>query len=104
MSPNVPIMGHMRSEVRIAEFKSKLSRYLRSAQAGNEIIIKDRDTPVARLVPCAAPAPGLEFRPPVGSLKDLDKIPRYRPKKLKLKDLEAVLRADRRDRFGLDSE
>ena len=28
----------MRSEVRIAEFKSKLSRYLRSAQAGHEIV------------------------------------------------------------------
>ena len=89
----------MRSEVRIAEFKSQLSRYLRAAQAGSEIIIKDRDTPVARLVPYTAPARRLETRPPVGSLKDLDRLARFRPKKLKLKDLERALREERRDRF-----
>ena len=89
----------MRSEVRIAEFKSQLSRYLRAAQAGSEIVIKDRDTPVARLVPYTPPARRLETRPPVGSLKDLDRLPRFRPKKLKLKDLERALREERRDRF-----
>jgi prevent-host-death family protein len=93
-------MVHMRSEVRIAEFKSQLSRYLRAAQAGSEIVIKDRDTPVARLVPYTPPARRLETRPPVGSLKDLDTMRRPpRPKNLKLKDLEAALREERRDRF-----
>ena len=90
----------MRSEVRIAEFKSQLSRYLRAAQAGSEIVIKDRDTPVARLVPYTPPPTGrLETRPPIGSLKDLDRLARFRPKKLKLKDLERALREERRDRF-----
>jgi prevent-host-death family protein len=41
----------MKSKVGIAEFKAHLSEYVRAAQKGKEIIIKDRDTPVARLVP-----------------------------------------------------
>jgi prevent-host-death family protein len=46
--------GHnnsMKSKVGIAEFKAHLSDYVRAAQKGKEIIIKDRDTPVAKLVP-----------------------------------------------------
>jgi len=41
----------MKSKVGIAEFKAHLSEYVRAAQKGKEIIIKDRDTPVAKLVP-----------------------------------------------------
>jgi len=41
----------MKSKVGIAEFKAHLSEYVRAAQKGKEIVIKDRDTPVAKLVP-----------------------------------------------------
>lgn len=45
------IIGHMQTEVKIAELKGKLSEYLRSVREGNELIIKDRETPIARIVP-----------------------------------------------------
>ena len=41
----------------IATLKNNLSRYLKSVQAGEEVIVMDRDTPVARIVPFR-PAPG----------------------------------------------
>lgn len=43
----------MRS-VNIAELKNRLSHYLTFAKAGEEIIIRDRSLPVAKLVPFAA--------------------------------------------------
>jgi prevent-host-death family protein len=49
----VPRRGHnddVKKEVRIAALKAHLSEYVRAAQKGDEILIKDRHTPVARLV------------------------------------------------------
>ena len=92
----------MKSAVRIAEFKNNLSRYLRSAQKGHEIVIKDRETPIARLVPYEKPSERLESRPPIGSLKDLDEMPRYAPPNLTWKDVEEALREERAD--WLDKE
>lgn len=40
----------MRS-VNVAELKNSLSKYLRFAKRGEEIIIRDRNLPVAKLVP-----------------------------------------------------
>ena len=37
--------------VKIAQFKAHLSKYLRSVREGHEVIINDRDRPVARVVP-----------------------------------------------------
>jgi prevent-host-death family protein len=37
--------------VNIAELKNRLSTYLNYARAGEEVIIRDRKTPVAKLVP-----------------------------------------------------
>jgi prevent-host-death family protein len=45
----------MTSNVGIAELKAHLSEYVRAAQKGSEIIIKDRQTPVAKLVPIDQP-------------------------------------------------
>jgi prevent-host-death family protein len=92
----------MRSEVRIAQFKSKLSQYLRAAQRGNEIIIKDRETPVARLLPYEPPGRRFVTRPPLGSLKDLQELARPpRPKKLTVRHLDEALQAERqRDRLN----
>jgi prevent-host-death family protein len=90
----------MKSQVRIAEFKNHLSRYLRAAQRGREIIIKDRDTPIARLLPIEKPSSKLEIRPATGSLRDLDKLPVYAPEGLTLQDLEDAIRETKRDRLG----
>ncbi len=43
----------MRS-VNVAELKNQLSKFLTFAKAGEEIIIRDRNLPVAKLVPFSA--------------------------------------------------
>jgi prevent-host-death family protein len=43
----------MRS-VNIAELKNHLSSYLNEVRAGEEIIIRDRDRPIARILPLRA--------------------------------------------------
>src|SRR3989475_8762959 len=40
----------------VAELKAKLSRYLRRVKAGEEILVTERNVPVARIVPVTAPA------------------------------------------------
>ncbi len=39
------------NKVKIAELKNNLSRYLAYVREGGEVLVLDRDTPVARLVP-----------------------------------------------------
>ncbi|HET9318616.1 MAG TPA: type II toxin-antitoxin system prevent-host-death family antitoxin [Bryobacteraceae bacterium] len=93
----------MKTEVKIAELKSKLSEYLRSVRRGNEVVIKDRETPIARLVPYEerAQRPRLTIRPAQGSLKEVDRILANlpRPKGLKPGDADRALQWVRRDRF-----
>ena len=43
----------MRS-VNVAELKNQLSKYLKFAKEGEEIVIRDRSLPVAKLVPFSA--------------------------------------------------
>jgi prevent-host-death family protein len=49
------------SNVRIAELKAHLSEHLRRVRGGRTLIVLDRDTPVARIVPYDAEGP-LEIR------------------------------------------
>jgi prevent-host-death family protein len=37
--------------VNIAELKNRLSSYLNEVRAGDEIVVRDRDVPIARIVP-----------------------------------------------------
>jgi prevent-host-death family protein len=90
----------MESEVQIAQFKGRLSQYLRAVQSGNEIVVKDRNTPIARVIPYGESRNRLKSSLPVKSLKDVDSLPFFRPKRLKLSDLEAARREDRRERFN----
>ena len=89
----------IKGEVNVAELKSKLSEYLRSVRNGNEIIIKDRDTPIAKLVPYHVPKGRLILRPATGSLKDIDKMLANlpRPKGLKPGDVDRALKWAKRD-------
>lgn len=43
--------------VNIAELKNRLSAYLTEVKAGEEILVRDRNLPIARIVPIAQ-APG----------------------------------------------
>ena len=45
--------------VNIAVLKAKLSFYLGQVKQGNEILVMDRNTPVARMLPSTGRIPGL---------------------------------------------
>ena len=80
------------SKVRIADLKARLSEHLRSVRNGGTVTVLDRDTPVARIIPIAAPS--LEVRKAKRPLRDL-KLP---PKLAKRTDSLALLLDDRRRR------
>lgn len=80
------------SNVRIAELKARLSEHLRAVRNGGIVTVLDRDTPVAQIVPYAAPS--LEVRKANRRLRDL-KLP---PKPGKRTDSGALLLDDRRRR------
>jgi prevent-host-death family protein len=45
--------GHMRS-VNIADLKNNLSRYLNQVRQGEEVLIRDRNLPIAKIVPLSS--------------------------------------------------
>lgn len=53
----------MRS-VKIAELKDRLSEHLRAVEQGDEVIVTDRNRPIARIVPLAGPGGGAALTPP----------------------------------------
>ena len=72
--------------VNVAELKNRLSKYLTFVKEGEEVVIRDRNLPVAKLVPFSAEEAGEEelllaaagkMRLPKSSVKvaDLLKIP-----------------------------
>jgi len=96
----------MKSKVGIAELKAHLSDYVRAAQKGKEIIIKDRDTPVAKMVPIL----GWKWQPRIipasRPVKGIDEMPGVTVTGLQPADVEKTLaetRADRLDEW-LNSE
>jgi prevent-host-death family protein len=80
------------SDVRIADLKARLSEHLRSVRNGGTVTVLDRDTPIARIIPVAAPS--LEIRKARRRLRDL-KLP---PRPSKRTDSTALLVEDRRRR------
>lgn len=78
----------------VAQLKAKLSAYLRRVQRGEEVVVMDRETPVARLVPYAEPGTRpLPYRP---ALRKLHARPAPRPGPRL--EVDAALREERRDR------
>lgn len=47
-------------QVRIAELKNRLSEHLRAVENGAEVVVMDRNRPIARIVPL--PLPGRRIR------------------------------------------
>ncbi len=64
----------MVTEVKIAELKTHLSAHLRAVRRGNEVIVKDRETPIARLVPHGAPGPSFVSRSPTRTFQEVEKL------------------------------
>lgn len=80
------------SDVRIADLKARLSEHLRSVRNGGTLTVLDRDTPVARIIPIAAPS--LDIRKATRRLRDL----RLPPRLSKRTDSTTLLVDDRRRR------
>jgi len=64
--------------VRIATLKDHLSEYLRAVEAGEEVVVTDRDRPIARI----SPMPGLgvqldlvQPRKPFDAVRDRERVP-----------------------------
>lgn len=57
--------------VKVAELKARLSAYLRGVRRGHPVIVCDRETPIARLVPYAAEDEPLMVRLPVRRLHEV---------------------------------
>ena len=80
--------------VRVADLKGHLSEHLRSVQRGHALVVLDRNTPIAQIVPCPNGAVSLPMRQPMpGSRKPKDFRPSA-PLKLR-RDPVAVLLDDR---------
>jgi len=66
--------------VRVAALKARLSEYLRAVRQGQAVVVYDRDTPVARLVPVVGGEEPLACRPPLRPLHDVHlPLPLARP-------------------------
>lgn len=68
--------------VGVADLKAKLSEYLRAVRRGHEVIVLDRDTPVARIVPYRTSG-ALRVREPTGRYGKPSDVPMLPPLKLK---------------------
>jgi antitoxin (DNA-binding transcriptional repressor) of toxin-antitoxin stability system len=77
--------------VGIAELKSHLSAHLREVRRGRSLVVLDRDTPIARLVPYAADAGTLSVRRRLGRSPSLQRVPLPPPLRIGLDVLEILL-------------
>lgn len=80
--------------VRIAELKSRLSEHLRRVRGGRTLTVLDRNTPIARIVPCGDAQALLSVRTPLPGTPKLQRIPLPPPLRLR-KDIVSLLLQER---------
>lgn len=71
----------MVTEVRIAEFKARMSEFLLAVRRGHEVIVKDRQTPVARIIPYNPPGSGFVTRLPTRTFREVEQLLASRARK-----------------------
>ncbi len=65
--------------VKVSELKAKLSAHLAEVRSGETVVVCDRKTPIARLVPVDDPtSEGLRVEPAKGPLPSLRAVPKVR--------------------------
>jgi prevent-host-death family protein len=94
LSPTWPDLAMKR--VKIAELKDHLSEHLRSVERGGQLLVTDRDRPIARIVPVAGSGSAARIRAPKRSFAAI-RAKRYAPARWKIRSL-ALLLEERRDR------
>jgi prevent-host-death family protein len=80
----------------VSDLKAKLSAYLAVVRRGGTVLVYDRSTPIARLVPFQEEQDDLVLVEPTGTPADLKRIKPVSPKKRI--DLDKILREMRGDR------
>lgn len=84
---------------KIAEFKSRMSHYLRHVKMGQEVIITERDTPIAKVLPFGTHRESNKLII-IRAKKPSDHIFKVKIKPIKTKiDALRILQEDREDRF-----
>ena len=82
----------------VAEFKARLSEYLRAVKKGNSLTIADRSQPVARVVPYTETSGRLVVRERVHAYRTLGDIPLPPPAKLNVDAVALLIEERERDR------
>lgn len=82
--------------VKIAELKNGLSEHLRAVERGAEVVVSDRNRPIARIVPFDGDEERLVIEVPAVPFKAV-RLKRFRPSKLRVKS-SVLLAAERGDR------
>lgn len=86
------------TKVNIAQFKAHLGRYLGLVRRGRSLVVADRGTPVATVVPYSEARPSrLETRKPSKPARDLGRL-QFPPVRGPQVDSVKLLREERRDR------
>jgi prevent-host-death family protein len=75
--------------VKIAELKDKLSEHLRAVEAGDEVIVTDRNRPIARIVPVLPAEPLLELEEPTVSFTTL-RVKKWSPARWRLRSAQLL--------------
>jgi prevent-host-death family protein len=89
----------VKANVGIAELKAHLSDYVRAAQKGREFIVKDRDTPVAKLTPIGLPRPALPVIRATRSMAEVERMLDAAPHKSRVPDaaIDRAIRENKQD-------
>jgi len=89
----------MKSKVGIAELKAHLSAYVRAAQKGKEVIIKDRETEIAKIVPIGERKLPFQVIPASLPSKAIDDMAGFRPTGVTPEEIERIFAETRADRI-----
>jgi prevent-host-death family protein len=84
------------TKAKVSELKARLSAYLAEVRTGETVVVYDRATPIARLVPFAEDAGDLVVIPAEDAPTTVKKLKGVRPSSQV--DSDALLRELRRDR------
>lgn len=82
--------------VKIAELKNRLSEHLRRVEGGAELVVTDRDRPIAKIVPHGDARKRIRLRAPVRPFRAV-RGKRYSPARWKI-DSTALLLEERQKR------
>jgi antitoxin (DNA-binding transcriptional repressor) of toxin-antitoxin stability system len=85
---HVTMKANPEDSVRIAEFKSRLSHHLRKVRQGHPLVLLDRDTPIARVLPYPSGPGKLRSRKPTRESRDINLPP---PLSKKINSLSTLL-------------